>query len=51
MSKTNGNILSQDVKELEKKLKPFEYRHLGSFAYVGDNKAVLEVPLIGIYDI
>ena len=26
---------------------PFHYKHLGSFAYVGDNKAVLQMPIIG----
>jgi len=29
--------------------KPFKYRHLGSFAYVGDNRAVLELPIIGAF--
>ena len=28
---------------------PFKYKHLGSFAYVGDNKAVLQLPIIGEY--
>ncbi|XP_065051948.1 uncharacterized protein LOC135681414 [Rhopilema esculentum] len=28
---------------------PFAYRHLGSFAYVGNNRAVLELPLIGSF--
>lgn len=28
---------------------PFKYRHLGSFAYVGDNRAVLELPVIGSF--
>lgn len=28
-------------------LAPFSYRHLGSFAYVGDDKAVLKVPFLG----
>ena len=27
--------------------KPFEYNHLGSFAYVGGETAVLELPIIG----
>ena len=35
----------QDFKEMG--LEPFKYRHLGSFAYVGDDKAVLKVPVIG----
>ena len=48
LSKTNGNILIQDPSQLEEKgYKPFEYKHLGSFAYVGDNRAVLEVPVLG----
>ena len=28
-------------------LAPFHYRHLGSFSYVGDDKAVLKVPIFG----
>ena len=28
---------------------PFEYKHLGSFAYVGDNRAVLQLPVIGSF--
>ena len=50
LSKTNGSneLLAQSVGELKKKgLYEFHYRHLGSFAYVGDNKAVLEVPVFG----
>ena len=48
LSNTNGEIAKESVDELEKKrIKPFAYRHLGSFAYVGDNKAVLQLPLIG----
>ena len=40
----------QSIQELQKAaVKPFEYRHLGSFAYVGDNKAVLKMPIIGTY--
>ncbi len=48
LSQTNGELLTQDTDELEKKgLAPFKYHHLGSFAYVGDNKAVLQVPIFG----
>ena len=48
LNKTNGEVTSDCVEELEKKsLKPFEYKHLGSFAYIGDNKAVLELPIVG----
>lgn len=49
LSKTNGNeLLSNTEQELKKKgLHEFHYRHLGSFAYVGDNKAVFEVPIFG----
>ena len=48
LNKTNGEITSMSVEEMEKNmLKPFEYKHLGSFAYVGDNKAVLELPIVG----
>lgn len=48
LSNTDGEIVKQTTAELEKeKVKPFTYRHLGSFAYVGDNKAVLQLPVIG----
>lgn len=48
LSRTNGDVCSQPVTSLEAKgLSPFKYRHLGSFAYVGDNKAVLQLPIIG----
>ena len=48
LSRTNGEIVKQSTGELEKKgVKAFNYRHLGSFAYVGDNKAVLQLPIIG----
>ena len=48
LSRTNGDILSETAGDLEKKgLAPFKYRHLGSFAYVGDNRAVLQVPIFG----
>ena len=48
LSRTNGDILSETAVDLEKKgLAPFKYRHLGSFAYVGDNRAVLQVPIFG----
>ncbi|XP_046852844.1 external alternative NAD(P)H-ubiquinone oxidoreductase B1, mitochondrial-like [Xenia sp. Carnegie-2017] len=36
---------NEDFKDLD--LQPFSYRHLGSFAYVGDDKAVLKVPILG----
>ena len=50
LSRTNGDVCSQPVTSLEAKgLSPFKYRHLGSFAYVGDNKAVLQLPIIGTY--
>lgn len=47
LNETNGEITSTSVEKTEKGLKPFEYKHLGSFAYVGDNKAVLELPIVG----
>lgn len=48
LSNTNGNIVTQTTAELEEKgVKGFEYRHLGSFAYVGNDRAVLEVPVFG----
>ena len=42
--------MSQSVEELEqrKDISPFKYKHIGSFAYVGDNKAVLQLPIIGM---
>ena len=42
LSNTNGNIVSQSTSKLEETMKLFEYHHLGSFAYVGNDKAVLE---------
>ena len=48
LSRTNGNVVSETTEELKKKrIAPFKYRHLGSFAYVGDNRAVLQVPIFG----
>jgi len=48
LSNTNGEVLSQQPEELEKEgVAPFKYRHLGSFAYVGGDKAVLQLPIIG----
>lgn len=48
LSERNGEVVKQSVKELESaSVPPFKYRHLGSFAYVGDNKAVLQMPIIG----
>ena len=49
LSNTNGNIVSQTTSKLEETMKLFEYHHLGSFAYVGNDKAVLEVPVFGEY--
>ena len=49
---TDGNVTKQSVLELQKAaIRPFEYHHFGSFAYVGDNKAVLQMPVIGIDDV
>lgn len=49
LSGRNGDVLSQSVEELEGTgVTPFHYKHFGSFAYVGDNKAVLQVPIIGM---
>lgn len=28
---------------------PFKYRYLGSFAYIGDNSAVLKLPVVGSF--
>lgn len=48
LSDSNGEVVKQPVQELEGgSLSPFKYHHLGSFAYVGDNKAVLQLPIIG----
>ena len=42
-----GKEANQDLASLG--AQPFTYRHLGSFAYVGDNRAVLELPIIGSF--
>ena len=42
-----GKEANQDLASLG--AQPFKYRHLGSFAYVGDNRAVLELPIIGSF--
>lgn len=34
-------------RELDAAVKPFDYRHLGAFAYVGGDNAVLELPTGG----
>ena len=48
LSDSNGEVLTQSPADLEKVgVAPFTYKHLGSFAYVGDNKAVLQLPMIG----
>ena len=53
-----ANLLSKSVKDIgieanqdleAQGAKPFTYRHFGSFAYVGDNRAVLELPVIGAF--
>ena len=53
-----ANLLSKLVREVNLESSqdlgtygaaPFKYRHLGSFAYVGDNRAVLQLPLIGAF--
>uniref|UniRef100_A0A7M5XKE2 External alternative NADH-ubiquinone oxidoreductase-like C-terminal domain-containing protein n=1 Tax=Clytia hemisphaerica TaxID=252671 RepID=A0A7M5XKE2_9CNID len=47
-----GKLLSKvelstaDLKNVD----PFQYNHLGSFAYVGDNRAVLELPILGSFE-
>jgi len=46
-----GKLLSNHQEEIMNNnlndVDPFKYNHLGSFAYVGDNRAVLELPIIG----
>lgn len=44
-SENQDNISRKDMNGVE----PFRYNHLGSFAYVGDNRAVLELPLLGAF--
>jgi len=52
LATTDGNVTKQTVLELQKAaIRPFEYHHFGSFAYVGENKAVLQMPVIGIDDV
>ena len=49
LNKTNGEVIAGTTEALEqRKIAPFKYRHMGSFAYVGDNKAVLQLPLLGL---
>ena len=43
LSNTNGNIVSQSTSKLEETMKPFEYHHLGSFAYVGNDKVQTKI--------
>ncbi len=48
LSNTNCDIVTQSPAKLEDVgVAAFRYRHFGSFAYVGDNKAVLQLPIIG----
>ena len=50
ISKLEGEADIESSQDLETQgAKPFKYRHLGSFAYVGDNRAVLELPIIGTF--
>lgn len=45
---TDGEVVKPSLAEMEERnIAPFKYHHLGSFAYVGDNKAVLQLPIIG----
>ena len=43
LSKNETEVFTKDLKNVD----PFQYNHLGSFAYVGDNLAVLELPVVG----
>ena len=50
LSNKDGEITTQTTQELTAmNLQPFKYRHLGSFAYVGDNQAVLQLPIVGMF--
>ena len=52
LTTTDGDVTKQSVLDLQKAaIRPFEYHHFGSFAYVGDNKAVLQMPVIGMDDV
>ena len=46
-----GKLLSRHaddlLNDLTDEITPFQYNHLGSFAYVGDHRAVLEMPIVG----
>lgn len=48
-----GKLLSDHEMEISMNFMdhvvPFRYDHLGSFAYVGKNRAVLELPLVGAF--
>ena len=37
------------IEGISDKIKPFVYNHLGSFAYIGSNRAVLQMPGIGVF--
>jgi len=49
-----GSLLSNHPEVIEEEsslnVQPFEYSHLGSFAYVGGETAVLELPIIGTFN-
>ncbi len=47
-SKYPDAICSNDKKAFEN-IKPFVYNHLGSFAYIGSNRAVLQMPGVGTF--
>lgn len=45
LNKNEEQIANRQLRDVD----PFQYNHLGSFAYVGDNRAVLELPLLGAF--
>lgn len=45
LNKHKDDIANQRMRDVN----PFQYNHLGSFAYVGDNRAVLELPFLGAF--
>ena len=43
------DIIGESSNLSEQGVKQFEYNHMGMFAYIGDDKAVLQFPVIGSF--
>ena len=48
-----GKLFTNHLANIEENnydnLLPFKYHYLGSFAYIGDNSAVLKLPVVGSF--